>query len=134
MASRTPHDDGPDLPNDGPTAAAIAERVRAERQYIGLSQADVAAALGIPRAAVSALETGRRRVGGIELARLAELFGISVDRLAGRGGNEDPTTVALFRAAKGLSDADKQQVLRFAEFLREAGSAPTPTSTEDQPK
>jgi transcriptional regulator with XRE-family HTH domain len=116
-----------------PEAAALAERIRAERHYLGLNQADVAVALGIPRAAVSALETGRRRVSGLELKRLSELFGISVDRLAGRSPVEDPTTNALFRAAKSLTEDDKQKVLRFAEFLREAGPAPIPRSDLDRP-
>jgi transcriptional regulator with XRE-family HTH domain len=115
----------------GPDAAALAERIRAERHWLGLNQADVAAALNISRAAVSALETGRRRVSGLELKRLSELFGVSVDRLAGGTGGEDPTTVALFRTAKHLTEGDKQQVLRFAEFLREAGRAPTPSPEPD---
>lgn len=113
-------------------AAALAGRLRTERQYIGLSQADVAEVLGIPRAAVSALETGRRRVTGLELKRLAELYGTSVDNLLGKESVEDATTAALFRAAKGLTADDKEQVLRFAEFLRSAGHAPTvePASNE----
>lgn len=109
---------------DETEAVALADRIRAERQYIGMSQAEVAQVLGIPRAAVSALETGRRRVTGLELKRLSELFGTSGDRLLGRDQVEDATTTALFRTAKSLSDADKQQVLRFAEFLRGAGHAP----------
>lgn len=112
--------------DERPDAAALAERIRSERQWLGLSQADVAAALNIPRAAVSALETGRRRVSGLELKRLSVLFGVSVDRLAGGTTGEDPTTVALFRTAKDLTEGDKQQVLRFAEFLRKAGRAPVP--------
>lgn len=116
-------DDAPEA-SDATEAAALAERVRTERQYVGMSQAEVAQVLGIPRAAVSALETGRRRVTGLELKRLSELFGISGDRLLGRGQVEDATTTALFRAAKSLSEGDKQQVLRFAEFLRGAGHAP----------
>lgn len=124
-----PHKPHPDATtsDEGPEAAALAERIRQERLYLDLNQADVAAALGIPRAAVSALETGRRRVTGLELKRLSELFGVSVDRLLGHDAGEDPTTVALFRAAKNLSDDDKQQVLRFAEFLRKTGQAPAPT-------
>lgn len=106
------------------TEPDLADRIRQERAYVGLSQADVAAALGISRAAVSAVETGKRRVSGIELGRLAELFGTSVDRLLGREVAADETTNALFRATNSLTNDDKEQVLRFAEFLRGVGKAP----------
>lgn len=118
-------------PIDGPDAEALAARIRQERLYLGMSQADVATALDIPRAAVSALETGRRRVSGLELKGLAQLFGTSVDRLLGDVAPEDPATAALFRATKDLSVDNKNQVLRFAEFLRTAGAAPTVTMPED---
>jgi transcriptional regulator with XRE-family HTH domain len=114
-----------------PGGLELAERIRAERNYVGLSQADVAEALGIPRAAVSALENGKRRVSGLELGRLAELFGTSVDRLLGRDLPTDETTTALFRATKALTDTDKEQVLRFAEFLRGAGKAPDVELAQD---
>lgn len=104
---------------------ALAQRIRAEREYLKLNQMQVAEVLGIPRAAVSALETGRRRVSSLELKKLSSLFGVSVDRLLGQEVEDDPTAVALFRAAKALTEDDRMQVLRFAEFLREAGPAPT---------
>ena len=104
----------------------LAENIRRERAYIGLSQAEVASALGIPRAAVSALETGRRRVSGVELKRLAKLFGTSGDRLLGieELRAQEPAD-AIFRATRNLSEGDREQVLRFAEFLRAAGRPAT---------
>lgn len=116
---------------NSPAGTDLADRIRQERNYVGLSQADVAEALGIPRAAVSALETGKRRVTGLELGRLAELFGTSVDRLLGRDVPTDETTTALFRATNSLTEADKEQVLRFAEFLRGAGKAPDVDLSKD---
>jgi transcriptional regulator with XRE-family HTH domain len=107
-----------------PGARLLSDNIRTERLYVGLNQAQVAEHLGVTRAAVSALETGRRRVSALELKRLAQLFGTSVDRLVGRDVPEDPTVSALFRAAKDLSTEDKEQVLRFAEFLKGVGVAP----------
>jgi transcriptional regulator with XRE-family HTH domain len=121
------HDDGSEvleLPEPDAESLELARRIRAEREYLKLNQAQVAEVLGIPRAGVSALETGRRRVSGLELKKLATLFGTSGDRLLGRDVDDDPTAVALFRTAKALTDEDRLQVLRFAEFLRGAGPAP----------
>ncbi|MGH3686705.1 MAG: helix-turn-helix transcriptional regulator [Pseudonocardiaceae bacterium] len=110
----------------------LAERIRTEREYLNLKQEQVADVLGVSRAAVSAIETGRRKVSGQELKLLAKLFGVSVDHLLGAGLEEDETVQALFRAAKELSDHDRAQVLRFAEFLRNAG--PPPPVVGDAPK
>lgn len=101
------------------------------REYLGLSQEAVADKLGIPRASVSALETGKRKVSSLELRQLARLYKRPLSHFlpddAGSHEPEDQTTVALFRAAKGLTDEDREQVLRFAQFLKRAGRAPTPS-------
>jgi transcriptional regulator with XRE-family HTH domain len=130
LGGSTPGDSAEEHENS-PKGPDLADRIRKERTYVGLSQADVAEALGISRAAVSALETGKRRVTGLELGRMAELFGTSVDRLLGRDVPADETTTALFRATKSLTEADKEQVLRFAEFLRGAGKAPAVELPQD---
>lgn len=109
---------------DADAERRLAARLKSERDYLGLSQEQVAKVLGIPRAAVSAIETGRRKVSSVELARLAALFGTSPDRLLGAELERDPTDVQLYRATQSLSDHDKAQVLRFAEFLRSAGRPP----------
>ena len=103
-------------------SSELAERVRAEREYLGLRQDQVAKVLGVSRAAISAIETGRRKVSGVELARLAKLFGTSSDRLLGTEALTDASSIQLFRATKDLSDHDKDQVLRFAEFLSKSSA------------
>jgi transcriptional regulator with XRE-family HTH domain len=109
----------------------LAARVQKEREYLNLSQEQVAEVLRIPRAAVSAIENGRRKVSSQELKRLAELFGTTVDRLLGAELEEDPTSLALFRTAKSLSENERREVLRFAEFLRTAGPAPPLNEKEE---
>jgi len=94
---------------------------------LGLTQEDVASALGIPRTSVIAIEAGKRNVTALEIRRLARLYQREVAWLLGEG----PETIdesssenqALFRATANLSEADKEQVLRFAQFLA-AGEAP----------
>lgn len=98
----------------------LAARLREAREYVGLLQEDVARALGIPRASVSALESSKRRVSSLELRRLARLYRRPVGWLLGEDLEIDPSA-PLFRATAELSDNDKEQVLRFAEFLAGAG-------------
>lgn len=109
----------------------MGQRLREAREYLGLSQEFIAEHLHIPRASVSAIENGRRKVSSSELKQLMNLLkqpasAFLDDEGAEGAAPQDETFRALFRAARALSDDDRRQVLRFAQFLKEAGPAPTP--------
>jgi len=53
----------------------LGRRLREARERVGLTQEEVARQLGIPRTAVALFEAGKRKVSGLELARLAFLYG-----------------------------------------------------------
>lgn len=110
-----------ELPSDENEQIALGARLKESREYIGLLQEDVAAALGIPRTSVHALEAGKRKVTGLELRRLARLYRRPVGWLLGEEEIDLTDAEPLFRAAAALSDSDREQVLRFAEFLAAAG-------------
>lgn len=63
----------------------IADSVRKCRNRLSLSQEQVAERLGIPRSAVSEIESGRREVSATELVTLGTLFGVSVADLLDMG-------------------------------------------------
>lgn len=105
-------------------AQALARRLRESREYLGLSQESVAEHLGVPRASVSAMEAGKHKVSSMELRDLARLYRTSVEHLLGEEPEQDPVVGALYRTAKDLKQEDREQVLRFAQFLRAAGTAP----------
>ena len=122
-----------DVPvSDTSEQMALARRLREAREYIGLLQEDVATALDIPRASVSAIESGKRRVSSLELRRLGRLYRRPVAWLLGEEDAEIDMDTPLRRATEALSDQDKEQVLRFAEFLAGAGrpGAPRPDRTK----
>jgi transcriptional regulator with XRE-family HTH domain len=109
------------MPSDESEQAALGARLKESREYIGLLQEDVATALGIPRTSVHALEAGKRKVTGLELRRLARLYRRPVGWLLGEEDAGLNEAEPLFRAAAALSESDREQVLRFAEFLAAAG-------------
>lgn len=106
-------------------AARLAHKLREAREYVNLSQQFVAAQTGIPRSAISDIERGTRRVESLELKRLAELYRMPIDFFLGTdpdpeaaGAVDDPVVAALTRAAEGLEESSKDEVLRFALFLQ----------------
>lgn len=108
----------------------LGQLLREARESLGIPQGTVADHLGIPRPSVSDMEAGRRKVTFLELKQLAALYRRPISFFSGEemyGDTQDETTVELFRAASDLSDEDREQVLRFAQFLRDAGPATPPT-------
>jgi transcriptional regulator with XRE-family HTH domain len=106
-------------------AQQLTRRLREAREFTNLSQQFVAEQTGIPRSAISDIERGTRRVESIELKRLAALYRMPVDYFLGNeppaelaGAPHDPTSRALARATGEMGAEEKEQVLRFALFLR----------------
>jgi len=98
----------------------LGARLRESREYLGLLQEEVAKYLKIPRSALSHIESGQRRIDALELKRLAELYKQTVTHFT--GDNEEsqgmPEDIAhLARAAAGLSERDREELARFADYL-----------------
>src|SRR5262245_14660989 len=101
----------------------LGERLKEAREYMGLKQDDVAKKLGIPRSALSNIEAGTRKVDAIELAQLAKLYQRPVAWFTGenssRASNKVPDEIAhVARAAATLSKQDREELARFADFLK----------------
>ena len=76
--------------------------------------------MNLPRTAISLLESGQRKVDALELKQLAQLYERPVSFFTG----EEPITSSipadvahLARAASKLSEKDREELTRFAEFL-----------------
>lgn len=104
----------------------LGARLKEMREYRGFSQDEVAQYLGIPRSAVSLMESGARGLDVLEVRKLAALYHCSIDDLtANDTPHVDQQSIALVaRATATLSPEDREEVLRFAEFLqsRRAGN------------
>jgi transcriptional regulator with XRE-family HTH domain len=112
----------PTVPDDEAERRKLGDKLREAREYVGFSQDEVATFLKIPRTAVTNMESGQRKVEALELKRLAELFRQPVSYFT--GDDEDagaalPKDVALLaRQAAKLSPKDREELGRFAEFLK----------------
>ena len=106
------------MTTEAPVEGTLGLRLKEAREYRGLSQGDVAAHIGVSRSALSRMEGGTRNVSAVELGQLAKLYKASMESLAGHDINDDESTDKLARATAILSDKDREEVLRFAEYLR----------------
>jgi transcriptional regulator with XRE-family HTH domain len=69
----------------------LARRLRAARLAAGLTQGQVAAYLEIHRPSVAMIESARRNVSALELARLAELYRVPIAELVAFDACDDVT-------------------------------------------
>lgn len=105
-------------------------RLREIREYLNFSQQYVSDRTGIPRSAISDIERGSRKVDSLELKKLSRLYrypvGYFLDEQVDADAG-DHAVALLARRLTSLTDADRDQVMRFAAFLafsHQAGTEP----------
>lgn len=102
-------------PNES-NPAVIGPRLRAARESASLTQASAAAAAGIARTTLIAVEQGRRRVGTRELLCLANAYGVSLNRLL-RRESAFVKIVPRFRSLYASPDRTRDSAVALLETL-----------------
>lgn len=112
--------DKPEAYGDADERARLGQRLKSTREYLNLSQQQVAERTGILRSAVSDIERGVRKVDIMELKKLAKLYRLSVsyflddDEAADAG---EHALAGLPRTRQKLTEGDKIEVARFIQYL-----------------
>ena len=103
----------------------IGARLRSAREMAGLSQGQVARMMDLHRPSVSEAEAGRRGVPAEELARFAEIYGVTTSWLTGEGPDtlsaDDPRVELAARELGKLRNEDLDRVLQLLAALRASG-------------
>ncbi len=102
-------------------------RIKEARQDAGLTQAELAQAVGVSRSAVAQWETGRTGQVGANLSRIATVLGVSAGVLlegtTSDGVAGDSAEQSLLRLFRACSAEDRAFLLRTAvKLARMAGS------------
>ncbi|NEB39534.1 helix-turn-helix domain-containing protein [Streptomyces sp. SID14515] len=95
-------------------------RLKSTREYLGLSQQQVAERTGIVRSAVSDIERGMRRVEVMELQKLARLYRLPASYFLDEEEAADAGEHALAglpRTGRPLSEGDRIEVAKFIQYL-----------------
>jgi transcriptional regulator with XRE-family HTH domain len=105
----------------------IAARLREARRLAGLSQGQVAQMMQLHRPSISEIEAGNRRVSAEELARLGQIYDVSVAYLAGDAPDtlpiDDPRLQLAARELRKLSPESLNKLLRALAALRSTDEA-----------
>lgn len=98
---------------------AIAQRLRAAREQVGLSQGQVAVMMGLQRPSVSEVEAGRRGVSAEELTKFAEIYKVSMSWLTKAEAEvQDPAVELAARELAKLGTDDLDRVMQLLRTLK----------------
>jgi transcriptional regulator with XRE-family HTH domain len=112
---------------DAAKRVQIAKRLKEARKLAGLSQVHVAKMLGLHRPSVTEMEAGNRRVSADELAKLGEIYDVSVAWLLGEApATLDAQDPRLELAARELSKLKPDDLERLLKLLAAMRSESTP--------
>ncbi len=101
----------------------LARRLREAREAAGLRQEDVARHLELSRPSIAQIELGNRTVTGLELAKLARLYGRDVRDFLAEEFDPSQTVLALFRTASKEIGEEAMEAFRDGlELARELAS------------
>jgi transcriptional regulator with XRE-family HTH domain len=99
-----------------PTFEEIGARIRVEREKRGLSQQDLAGVLGVTRPVVTKIESGTKAINSVELRKIADYLGVSVDELT--APVEDRSLAVRFRKSTE-SEAFIERVSAIERLVRD---------------
>lgn len=98
----------------------FASRLLVLRKQAGLSVAALGDALGISGASVTQLEKCQRSPSMEVFGKIADLFGVSYDYLAGcdDAPPSPKETDTLYLEISALAPSDREEVMRYARYVR----------------
>ena len=97
----------------------LGRRLRNGRRANHVTQAEAAEALGVPRSSISQMESGNRNISGLELHRLARLYGQDIREFLREDFTETAPITALFRSHPDVSlDTPAKETLVWCAQLQ----------------
>lgn len=108
----------------------LRSRITETRESQGLSQAELAEKAGVTPAAISQIEKGHRTPTIPVLHRIANVLSVSIDYLMGKTNKSELEDMlqqddfkTFFRGFESLSNADKEHISEYIEFLKSKARA-----------
>lgn len=92
------------------------ERLRAAREYLGLTQDQVATILNTTRNVIVNIENNNRAIKSDELYNFSKLYGISMEEIVSEESDINMNIPVFARGFDSLSEKDQQEILNLIRF------------------
>ena len=96
----------------------LVTRLKEAREYLGLTQEEVAKLIGVSRVIITNIEAGTRKVSAEELSKFSKIYGWSMEELM-EGEKVETETFQMFtRAFNELTEEDQNEILNLIKFKK----------------
>lgn len=94
----------------------LGTRLKKAREYLGLTQEDVAKLMGVSRVIITNIESGIRKVSAEELSKFSKIYGWTMEELL---EGEKKECVPMFaRTFSELSKDDQEEIINLIKFKK----------------
>ena len=95
----------------------LGTRLREAREYLGLTQDDVAKLVGVSRVIITNIEAGTRKVSAEELSKLSKIYGWTMEELI-EGEKKEKNMPMFARAFSELSEEYQKEIINLIKFKK----------------
>ena len=92
------------------------EKLKAAREFLGLTQEQVATTLNMTRNMIVNIENNNRAIKSDELYKFSKLYGISMEEIVSDEKEIDMNVPIFARGFESLSKKDQQEILNLIKF------------------
>lgn len=92
------------------------EKLRAAREFLGLTQEQVASTLDMTRNMIVNIENNKRAIKSDELYKFSKLYGISMEEIESDDKEINMNVPIFARSFASLSEKDQQEILNLIRF------------------
>lgn len=92
------------------------EKLRAAREFLGLTQEQVASTLDMTRNMIVNIENNKRAIKSDELYKFSKLYGISMEEIESDDKEINMNVLMFARSFASLSEKDQQEILNLIRF------------------
>lgn len=92
------------------------EKLKAAREFLGLTQEQAATALNMTRNMIVNIENNNRAIKSDELYKFSKLYGISMEEIVSDEKEIDMNVPIFARGFESLSKKDQQEILNLIKF------------------
>ena len=92
------------------------EKLKAAREFLGLTQEQVANTLNMTRNMIVNIENNNRAIKSDELYKFSKLYGISMEEIVSNEKEVNMNIPIFARSFVSLSERDQQEILNLIKF------------------